>query len=89
MKKFACLLVVAMMVLALGITAYARYELCPECEVALVTETHRTAKSVKCPVVSGKYDYWYYTWSVEECPECGEWLAQDLIAQEYKCGHTE
>ena len=90
MKKLVCLLMVTMLVLAMGVSVYARYELCPDCEVALITTRHHTTSDdIDCPVVKGKHDYWYYTWRVEECPECGTWLAQDLIAQEYRCGHTD
>lgn len=32
MKKFVCLLMAAMLVLAMSVTAFARYEACPECE---------------------------------------------------------
>ena len=56
MKKFVCLLMVAMMILALGITVYARYELCPDCEVALVNDSWTEQGQDFCESCKTEYD---------------------------------
>lgn len=51
MKKFVCLLMAAMLVLAMSVTVFARYEVCPECEGRMTEKvTEKVIGMVTCPV---------------------------------------
>ena len=51
MKKFLCLLMVAMLMLALSITAFARWEVCPECNGRMTERTtEKVVGTTTCPV---------------------------------------
>ncbi len=87
MRKFICLLTVAMMILALGVTAYARYELCPDCEVALIygdwiepTSRKYCEKCVRRVSAEFECEGWY-------CPLCGVGQIYDSRELVLSCGH--
>ena len=84
MKKFTCLLMVAMMVLALGITAYARYEGCPDCETKLVNDSWTDSDWLYCEVCDTEYKVTYH-YEGEVCPDCGVIQSSELVKVTGSC----
>lgn len=84
MKKFVCLLMVVTMVLALGITVYARYELCPDCEVALVNGSWTEPGQAYCETCRDEYDVTEH-YRGEICPDCGEYQSKRLVKVTGSC----
>lgn len=87
MKKFVCLLMVVTMVLALGITVYARYELCPDCEVALVYGSWTEPTSRKFCDECGKKVAAEYECEGWYCSQCGIGQIYDSRELVLSCGH--
>lgn len=75
MKKIISLIMVIAMLAAMSVVVWARYELCPDCEVRLVSDTW-TGDDDDGEVKNCKYcgqPYWVtYVYRGLVCPECGE-----------------
>lgn len=73
MKKALCMMMVTMLVLALGITVYARYEVCPICEGRMTESSYTKSKTVPCEITDDPdmKDTIVTTYYVLKCGDCG------------------
>ncbi len=74
MKKLVCLLMAAMLLAALSVAVFARYEVCPDC-CGRMKETTKKIKvgTARCEVMGedGMLDYVYDITHTLTCVECG------------------
>lgn len=73
MKKVVCLLMVTTMILALSITAFARWEVCPDCNGRLVEVGSHEKDAGEGVCNHGIASEGYYVVIEMECEDCGHY----------------
>lgn len=84
MKKFVCLLMVAMLMLALSVTVFARGEPC-ECGGYITYSSYTDRWTEEC-CLEGKTHTVTERHRVYGCDSCGDELWDDIISVTYSCG---
>ncbi len=89
MKKIISLIMVIAMLAAMSVVVWARYELCPDCEVKLVNSTwtdDNEGEMVNCEYC--KQPYWAaYVYRGLVCPECEVYQYRTRIGTTGSCPH--
>ena len=87
MKKFECFVMVIVLVMTMSISAFARYEGCPDCEARLVTMWWVEEEGFY-PCEECGHEVWgWYDCSGECCPECGNYQSYFYRDKKLSCGH--
>ena len=87
MKKFVCLLMVAMLVLSMSVTAFARGDSCDACGGMGTVVCKEKTKTIdaSCPYGgSHKVIIYYEVWS---CRSCGDIAEQNEVDREISCNY--
>ena len=74
MKKITALLLVALMLAAMSVAVFARYEVCPECNGRMtetVKSTYLYTKPCKVSDDPTMTDEWYKDTTTLRCTSCG------------------